>query len=235
MYKGKKILVVIPARGGSKRIPRKNIKMLNGKPLIGYSIDVARQLVDDEDICVSTDDKEIKDVVEQYGLKVPFLRPGFLATDEVGSYEVLLHALNYYEEMGCKYDIVLLLQTTSPFRKIDHIREALDLYNSQIDMVVSVKKISSNPYYNSFEEDVEGYLHVSKGDGVYISKKDVPQAWEYNGAVYVINPNSLRQSPLSKFKKRVKYIMDDYYSLDLDTMFDWNVAEYMLGNHMLEL
>ena len=90
------ILVLIPARGGSKGIPRKNIKILNNKPLIGYAIDVARQFVSDADICVSTDDDEIIKVVEEYGLKVPFKRPDELATDHSGSYGVMLHALEFF-------------------------------------------------------------------------------------------------------------------------------------------
>lgn len=230
-----KTLVIIPARGGSKGIPHKNIKNLNGKPLIKYTIDVARQIVNDEDICVSTDDKEIVSVVEDYGLKVPFLRPDYLATDMAGTYGVLLHALNFYEGKGYKYDNVLLLQTTSPFRLVSQVKEALSLYTSDIDMVVSVKSVSANPYYNCFEEDVEGFLHISKGEGDYIRRQDIPQAWEYNGAIYVINPESLKQVPLSKFKKRVKYVMDDIHSIDLDTMFDWHMAELILNNHLIEL
>ena len=119
-----KILVIIPARGGSKGITHKNIKPLNGKPLIHYTIDEAREIVSDEDICVSTDDPEIIKCVEDYGLKVPFVRPKELATDTAGTYEVLLHALNFYEKQGRHYDVVLLLQNTSPFRKADQIKEA---------------------------------------------------------------------------------------------------------------
>lgn len=230
-----KTLVVIPARGGSKGIPQKNIRLLNGKPLIEYTIDVARQIVDDKDICVSTDDEDIVGVVEDYGLKVPFMRPDYLATDAAGTYGVLLHALNFYEGKGHKYDNVLLLQTTSPFRLVTQVKEALSLYTSDIDMVVSVKSVSANPYYNCFEEDVEGFLHISKGEGDYIRRQDIPQAWEYNGAIYVINPESLKQVPLSKFKKRVKYVMDDIHSIDLDTMFDWHMAELILNNHLIEL
>ena len=90
-------LIIIPARGGSKGIPHKNIKLLNGKPLICYSIDIARQYTTDENICVTTDDNEIISVVEQYGLKVPFVRPAELATDTASSNDVLVHALNFYE------------------------------------------------------------------------------------------------------------------------------------------
>ena len=148
------VLIIIPARGGSKGIPRKNIKPLNGKPLIYYAIDTARAIAEDENICVSTDDNEIKSVVEAYGLMVPFLRPDELATDTAGTYEVLLQALDFYENQGKHFKAVLLLQTTSPFRTAKQVREALTLFDqSDADMVVSVKECPANPYYNVFEED----------------------------------------------------------------------------------
>ena len=230
-----KILVIIPARGGSKGIPHKNIKPLNGKPLIYYTIDVARGVVKDEDICVSSDDPEIIKCVEDYGLRVPFVRPAELATDKAGTYEVLLHALDFYEKRGRKYDVVLLLQNTSPFRTVNHVIEALSLFKPEIDMVVSVKKSSSNPYYNCFEEDENGYLHISKGEGCYIRRQDVPTAYEYNGAIYVINPESLKRMPLGKFTKRVKYVMDDLHSVDLDNMIDWKFAELIINEQLVKL
>ncbi len=126
--KRESVLVVIPARGGSKGVPGKNIKLLNGKPLIHYTIEAAQGVFNNEQIIVSTDCQEIKRVAEQTGLSVPFLRPSELATDEAGSYEVLLHALNYVEAKGEKPEIIILLQTTSPLRKRHHIEEALEIF-----------------------------------------------------------------------------------------------------------
>lgn len=223
-----KPLVIIPARGGSKGIPHKNIKPLVGKPLIYYSIDTARQIVPDEDICVSTDDQDIIQCVEDYGLKVPFVRPAELATDTAGTYEVLLHALNYYEQQGKTYDVVVLLQNTSPFRTAEQVQEAIQLYHSEIDMVVSVKECSANPYYCVFEENEYGYLNICKGDGSITRRQDAPKVYEYNGAIYVINPRSLKQMPLNKFTKRIKYVMDEKSSIDLDTMNDWHMAELLI-------
>lgn len=223
-----KTLCVIPARGGSKGIPKKNIMPLGGKPLIYYAIDGARSIVKDTDICVSTDDPDIIRTVEKYGLSVPFVRPDYLASDTMGTYEVLLHALDFYEKQGRTYDRIVLLQPTSPFRRSEDIKGAIDAYSSDIDMVVSVKEASSNPYYNSFEEDPNGYLMISKGDGHYCRRQDAPKAWEYNGAVYVINAQSLKAENLSEFKKIVKYEMDSLHSIDLDTMFDWKVAELLI-------
>jgi len=220
-----KILVIIPARGGSKGIPHKNIKPLNGKPLIHYTIDEAREIVGDEDICVSTDDPKIIKCVEDYGLKVPFIRPEELATDTAGTYEVLLHALNYYVKQGRHYDVVLLLQNTSPFRKAEQIKEALKLYTPDVDMVVSVKECAANPYYCVFEENSEGYLHVCKGDGNIFRRQDAPKVYEYNGAIYIMNAETLKTTHMHKMQKRVKYVMDDLSSFDLDTMWDWEIAE----------
>ena len=223
-----KILVIIPARGGSKGIPHKNIKLLNGKPLIHYTIDEAREIVGDDDICVSTDDSEIIKCVEDYGLKVPFVRPEELATDTAGTYEVLLHALNYYEKQGRHYDVVLLLQNTSPFRKTEQIKEAIKLYTNDIDMVVSVKECAANPYYCVFEEDNNGYLHVCKGDGNIFRRQDAPKVYEYNGAIYIMNAEKLKTTHMHKMQKRVKYVMDDLSSFDLDTMWDWKMAEMII-------
>lgn len=225
-------LVVIPARGGSKGIPYKNIKELGGKPLITYSIDIARQITTDDNICISSDDSDIIHIVEDYGLHVPFKRPAELATDDIGTNEVLLHALNYYESRGQNYDIIILLQPTSPFRKKEHIIEALELYNPSLDMIVSVKEASSNPYYNIFEEKTDGYLYISKGDGSIQRRQEAPKVWEYNGSIYIINAINLKNKGLNGLTHIKKFVMNDFYSVDLDTPFDWLMAELLLKENM---
>lgn len=226
-------LIIIPARGGSKGIPHKNIKLLNGKPLIYYTIDVARCIVGDEDICVSTDDEEIIRVVEDYGLSVPFKRPAELATDTAGTYEVLLHALGFYEKRGKKYDKLILLQNTSPFRTAEHVKEAIALYNPSIDMVVSVNSSKTNPYYNCFEEGRDGFLKKTIDYTRLTRRQDAPQTYEYNGAIYIINPEQLKRMPMSLFSKRVKYLMDDIHSVDLDSMIDWKFAELIIKENLV--
>jgi len=224
-------LVIIPARGGSKGIPRKNIKLFGGKPLIYYTIDCARAICQDEDICVSTDDDEIIQVVEGYGLKVPFKRPDELATDTAGTYEVLLHALDFYEKKGVHYDVVVLLQNTSPFRTPQQVKEALSLYREDVDMVVSVKECAANPYYCVFEENQEGFLHICKGEGNIFRRQDAPKVYEYNGAIYVMNVKVLKTTHMHKMQKRIKYVMDDLSSYDLDTMWDWKMAELIVAQN----
>lgn len=227
-------LVIIPARGGSKGIPHKNIKELGGKPLICYTIDAARKLTGDENICVSTDDDAIIMVVEDYGLKVPFKRPDYLATDNAGTNGVLLHALNFYEAQGCHYDIVVLLQATSPFRRAEDVIEAVKLYDDSVDMVTSVMPAKCNPYYDGFEDDAEGLLVISKGDGTIERRQDAPRVWQQNGAVYVINPEQLKAKGLAGMTRIRKYVMDEIHSVDLDNMLDWNIAEIMLKDKIVE-
>ena len=228
-------LVVIPARGGSKGIPHKNIKLLGGKPLICYAIDAARKFTTDENICVSTDDDAIIKVVEDYGLKVSFKRPAHLATDNAGTNGVLLHALDFYEQKGNHYDMVVLLQATSPFRRAEDIIEAVKLYDDSIDMVTSVEPAKCNLYYDGFEDNAEGLLTISKGDGTIERRQDAPQVWQQNGAVYVLNPVQLKAKGLAGMTRIRKYVMDALHSIDLDTMFDWKMAEIMLKDKIIEL
>lgn len=223
-----KALFLIPARGGSKGIPGKNRKLLAGKPLICYAIDAAREVsLSDDDICVSTDDDEIIRVVEDYGLKVPFRRPGELSQDHSGSYEVIVHALEHYKAQGKNYDAVVLLQPTSPLRTGAHVREAIERYSPECDMVVSVSEAKSNPYYVMFQEDKEGFLqHILNGN--FVRRQDCPTVYEYNGAVYVMNVRSLQEKHLSEFTKNRKYVMPASVSIDLDTPDDWDYAEYLM-------
>ncbi len=225
----KKILYVIPARGGSKGVPGKNIKLLGGKPLIHYTIEVARALASDENICVSTDDREIKKVVEQTGLQVPFLRPQALASDNAGTYEVLLHAIDYYVSQGKQYDLLVLLQPTSPFRKVEQVKEAIESWDENLDMVVSVKETKANPYYTLFEENADGLLVKSK-EAKFATRQECPTVFEYNGAIYVLNTNSLKFQPISAFTLIKKYLMDEETSIDIDTYLEWKIAECIIKN-----
>lgn len=222
-------IVVIPARGGSKGIPKKNIKKLGGKPLIEYTISAAREVFEDKEIIVSTDDLKIKKVVEGTGLKVPFLRPNYLSTDTANTRDVLIHAIDFVESQGKDVDVLVLLQPTSPFRKGHHIREAFDLFKEHqgLDMVVSVKETDANPYYVLFEEDEHGFLTKSK-EGNFTRRQDCPTVWECNGAIYIINIKTLRKRSISEFERIKKYPMDRSCSLDIDDEYDWLMAEQFL-------
>lgn len=222
-----KPLVIIPARGGSIGVPRKNIKLLNGKPLIQYTIDAARSVFSSDIMCVSTEDAEIKRVVEDLGLAVPFLRPAELATDTCGTRDVILHALSYYDEIGYETDVIVLLQVTSPFREAKHIKEAMSLYDETCDMVVSVKETKSNPYFVLMEEDENGWLQKSKPSS-FVRRQDCPKVYEVNGAIYVMKRESLESYPNLSFPRVKKYVMDSLVSHDIDSMLDWELAELIV-------
>jgi N-acylneuraminate cytidylyltransferase len=227
------ILAIITARSGSKGVPRKNVKPLNGLPLTFYTIDVARSMFNDTDICLTTDDIELIDLAKkERNFDVPFIRPSLLASDEASTYDVLLHAIANYESLGKFYETIVLLQPTSPLRTAQHLKEAIKLFKSeQVDMVVSVKEAKSNPYFTLFEENEEGLLGLSKQSN-YTRRQDCPKVYEYNGAIYVIRVESLKKSVLSQFKKIKKYIMDDKASIDIDTPLDWKIAELILHNKL---
>lgn len=222
-----KPLYIIPARGGSKGIPRKNIKALCGRPLIAYTIDAAFAASETlgGHILLSTDDAEIADVARSLGLEVEYMRPAELATDTSGSRELMLDAMDWADAHAIAYDCVVLLQPTSPLRTAADIVDAAALYSDAVDMVVSVCPSDANPYYNLFETDADGTLHVCKGDGLFTRRQDAPPVLQYNGAVYIINPASLRALPLGAFPRRIPYLMPLSRSIDLDTEADWARAE----------
>ena len=229
-----KLLVVIPARGGSKGIPRKNVKLIDGRPLIHYAIEAARDIVTDRDICLTTDDIDIVNTAKEIGLEVPFIRPENIAGDLASMNDVLLHAYEYYRSEGIKYDTIVLLQPTSPFRTSQHIKEAIALYREDLDMVVSVTQPASNPFYVAMQEDDQGYLRKAL-DGKYTRRQDCPTVYEYNGAVYVININSLISKGMQGFDKNIKYEMDAISSHDLDNMQDWMYCEFLIERGLVKL
>ncbi|SDR91681.1 N-acylneuraminate cytidylyltransferase [Formosa sp. Hel1_31_208] len=223
-------LIIIPARGGSKGVPGKNIKPLNATPLIHYTIEAAQEVFDNQYIFLSTDSSEIKSVAEETGLRVPVLRPDYLATDTANSRDVILHAMEQFvRHQGKEPEVIILLQPTSPFRTGTQIKEALALYNESLDMVVSVKETNANPYYVLFEEDEQHFLKKSKASKA-LRRQDVPKVWELNGAIYVINPKSIKDTSIGDFEKVIKYEMDAYTSIDIDTPLDWQLAELIASN-----
>ncbi len=220
-------LFIIPARGGSKGIPGKNIKPLAGIPLLHYSISYARQFASDDHICLSTDSEAIIRSAKKMGLKVPFIRPSHLATDHTGTYPVIRHALQMFALKPEVFDPIVLLQPTSPFRLKKHLEEALELYAPGVDMVVSVMESAANPYFNLYEEDPQGSLRISKGEGPYVSRQSAPRVYQFNGSLYLINPASLvSHDSFREFRMVRKYVMDRAFSVDLDTPQDWEFAEW---------
>jgi CMP-N,N'-diacetyllegionaminic acid synthase len=223
-----KPLIVIPARGGSKRLLGKNIKPLNGKPLIHYTIEAALEVFDCEYICVSTDDELIKASAELAGLKLQFLRPDDLASDTADSRSVLVHAHQFYRnKINYDADVIVLLQPTSPFRTGNHIREAIQLFDFSIDAVISVKETDVNPFFLHYVENEYGYLKKLL-DNSYSRKQDCPTVYEINGAIYIIKASSLYKKNTLNYDKTIKYTMDKMSSVDIDDKYDFEYAEQLL-------
>ena len=222
-----KYLAVITARGGSKGIPGKNTKPLNGKPLILYTVEAARMVFQDQYIYVSTDSQEIKNTVESTGLEVPFLRPAELATDTSSSEEVLKHAIKEAVKKGLLFDAVVLLQPTSPFRNKEHIQSSIIEFEKDPEsLLLSVTEARENPYYTLMEEDKGGFLQKSKQSN-FTRRQDCPSVWNVNGSIYIFPKKEFIEGGFDTLSKR-KFVMNALASIDIDSSSDWTIAESLL-------
>lgn len=228
-------LIIIPARKGSKGLPGKNIKLLGNKSLISYSLEFAKNIVGNNDlICVSTNDEEVIKIANDLGIDTPFLRPEELAGDNISTYDVIEHAIDFYSEIDRKFSAIVLLQPTSPFRTISDFINMQTLFESnKPDMVVSAKVSKDNPYFNLFYEDKNGYLtkFVDNANFNYLQRQSVPPVYSYNGSIYFVKTASFLQKKNFNFEKIIKYVMPDNRSIDIDTAADWALAEFYLNNN----
>jgi len=218
-----KVLGVIPARGSSKRFPNKNIRMLAGKPLIAWTIEAAQKAERLTDYLVSSDALLILDVARNYGAPVPFTRPSELATDTVRNIEVVAHALKFMEaKKQIVYDIIVLLQPTSPIRNPVHIDKAVDmLWQSDLDSVVSIKGPykKRDPILKAIRNGVlEDYCPVD-------DPADTVPFYLYNAALYGVKRNYFAQHNKLISPRQVPLMMDPIYSVDVDTEADFLMAE----------
>ncbi|MBK7354710.1 MAG: acylneuraminate cytidylyltransferase family protein [Propionivibrio sp.] len=221
-----RILALIAARGGSKRLPGKNIRRLGGKPLIVWSIDVCDGLSDICDILVSTDDPAIADVARNSGALVPWLRPAELATDAMTSKEVALHALRWYEDTHGAVDGLMLLQPTSPFRSRHTIQRGIDIFRkSQKRPVVGISAAAVHPMW-CLKLVGDGMVPFVEGGGLHLRSQELPPAYAVNGALYLISPDDLRQRESFYSDDMVPLLIESTQeAIDIDTEFDWQVAE----------
>lgn len=232
-----KILGLIPARGGSKRLPGKNIKSLGGTPLIGWTIRAAQESGVCSTIIVSTDDTEIAKISKEQGAEVPSLRPTNLATDTATSVEVALHALELFEAENGPVDALILLQPTSPFRTSETIRRgaALFMKNYGQRSVVAVSPAKSHPGWclrikNSEIDPYLGWAEMEK------RSQDLDPAWILNGSFYMINPNQLKnEATFINQKTLALEISIESEALDIDTIEDWQMAVEILKHNHQEL
>jgi CMP-N,N'-diacetyllegionaminic acid synthase len=228
----KKIVAVIPARGGSQSIPKKNIKMFEGKPLIAWTIECALEARGIDRIIVSTDSEEIAKISSAYGAEVPFLRPAEISTADTPIEPVMAHAFEWLvSNENYQPDALVLLFTTCPIRETRHIEEALALfYQTQADSVISVNESPAHytPYWTLVRKP-EGSVSYFSGQDIrkgYSRRQDFPQTcFAKNDLVFVIRPQNLFEDPRSLFGRRVElYVTERIYDADINTPEDWDLT-----------
>ncbi|WP_445710012.1 acylneuraminate cytidylyltransferase family protein [Flavobacterium sp.] len=223
-----RILGLITARGGSKGVPKKNIKLLNGKPLLAYTVEAANRSKLITDLILSTDDDAIIQVAENIGLQVPFKRPEELAVDSASSIDVVSHALQFFESKGIFYDAICLLQPTSPFRKDSFIDEAIEKFiNQKTDCLLSVLQVPHeyNPHW-TFLENENGTLDIATGEKEIIKRRqDLPVSFFRDGSIYITKTTVIKERH-SFYGESISYIESDpQYFCNIDTLKDWEIAE----------
>ncbi|MBW4827971.1 MAG: acylneuraminate cytidylyltransferase family protein [Clostridiaceae bacterium] len=229
MIDNKKVLAIIPARGGSKGIPRKNIADFCGKPLISWSIEEALKSKYIDRLIVSTEDEEIKEVSRKYGAEIPFLRPVELSQDDTPGIEPILHCINWLKSKEeSEYDYICVLQCTSPFRKSQHIDEALEiLIGNKGDSIVSVAESEVSPYW--MKKIRNGKLvDFIKDIPMYNRRQDLPEVYKINGALYIIKTSILLKNKNWYNDNTFPYIMNRLDSIDIDEPIDFKIAEILM-------
>jgi CMP-N-acetylneuraminic acid synthetase len=223
------VAALIPARGGSKSIPRKNIVRVGGKPLIAWTIEAAlgSKLLDR--VYVSTDDEEIARVAREHGAEVPFLRPAELASDEAGSLGVALHALDWMAVHGGEPDYLLLLQPTSPLRQTDDIDSAIRLAEDRgASAVLGVSEASPHPWLArqiSAEGVLSDFFELQEKP---VRRQDYPPAYMINGAIYLNRTTSLRTARTFQPPDALAYVMPPERALDIDLPWELKLMDLLL-------
>lgn len=223
MYKGNKVLGVIIARGGSKGVPRKNLREVMGKSLLGWTIDAARGSRYLTRFVLSSEDGEIIELAKKFGCDVPFVRPRELSEDHVSGVEPVIHAV----ESLPGYDYVVLLQATSPLRNSEDIDNAIRIcIEENASSCVSVNRPSKSPYW-MYKVTTNNRLAPLFDGSSYNRRQDLPDAYALNGAVYVVSCSVLLESRSLLTTDTVPYIMPIERSVDIDTEFDFKVFEVL--------
>lgn len=226
-----KIIGLITARGGSKGIPGKNIKILGDKPLLYYTIKAALDSNLLNKIVVSTDCEDIASVAIQYGASAPFIRPIEYAKDNSTSVDVVRHALEFFKNNGENFDAVCLLQPTSPFRPFGYIDECIKKFiNSRADSCVSLRQVPHeyNPHW-TFKIDETGFINISTGDKVLIPRRqELPKAYYRDGSVYISKTSMVLENKKLIGNSCVGMISNSPFHVNLDTVSDWAKAEQNL-------
>ena len=225
------VLAVIPARAGSKRLPGKNTRSLFGKPLIAWTIDFARTVPWFSEVHVSTDGADIAAVAERHGVAVPRLRPAELASDESGSVDVIVELLSWYRGAGQSFDAVALLQPTTPVRLPGRWEKARELLAGDCDGVIGVCAAATHPYL-ALQASPDGYVRHWMPDAAGVTRaQDYPPAYAINGSLYLVRTDALlAQRSFCPARCRFVVCSEPVENVDIDTPFDWRMAEAIVGD-----
>lgn len=223
-----RVLAVVPARGGSKRLPGKNVRELGGKPLIVWTIESALGSGFFCDVLVSTDEPTVAEIAASSGAMVPWLRPACLALDDTPSIDVVIHALTYYEGVYGAVDAVMLLQPTSPFRSIETIRKAFELFNAAEGVSVVAVSPAKSSWPTLGRVDNEGWWYALNKQERQIARNLLTgSSARINGLVYLSTPDTLKSGSILTDPCRALVITDFIEAVDIDTYEDWKIAEYV--------
>lgn len=224
-----KNIAIITARSGSKGLPDKNIKELNGKPLLAYTIDAATESNMFDEIFVSTDSEEYADIARKYGGSVPFLRSKETAGDSSSSWDVVREALEKYREIGRKFDTIALLQPTSPLRRAEDIVNGYQLMEQKkANAIVAVCETDHSPLWcNVLPEDLSMKGFVSD-EVLYKPRQEIPSYYRVNGALYIVKTSLLKGDFDLYNSQCYAYIMEKRYSIDIDDELDFQMANIIM-------
>ena len=231
MIEQSKIIGIIPARGGSKGIPRKNIKPLAGKPLIAWSIEQAKKSKYLDQIVVSTDSPEIAEIARQYGAEAPFLRPAELAQDDSPTVDAIFHVLQFFDTQGEHFDLVVLLEPTSPLRKEDDIDRAIELFETHADRVDSLVSLGEvhmeNPY---IVKQVEGgYVKpLILADSPIHQRQQLPRTYFPYGVIYLSTVYALKKWKTFYQERTIPYFIERWQNYEIDDIWDFLCVEAVL-------
>jgi pseudaminic acid cytidylyltransferase len=224
------ILAIIPARGGSKRIPKKNIKLFSGKPMISYSIQAAIQAGIFDDVIVSTDSQEIAQMAIRSGANVPFMRPAKLADDFATTADVLLHAIDYYNDQGKKIDFFCCIYATAPFIRLSDIIKGYETLRSK--NATSVFTVTSFSYsiFRALKINKNGTISMFWPENINVRSNDLPEAYHDAGQFYWANTVKFYEAKSLFAKDSLPIVLPRYIAQDIDTMEDWENAERMYAS-----
>lgn len=230
------ITALIPARGGSKRLPRKNVKLLCGKPLIAWTIEAAKSSKYIDSVIVSTDDTEIKDISERFGASVPFLRPDSISSDTASSFDVIKHAIQFLKLEG-ENNLIVLLQPTSPLRTVEELDDALDFFMSKkAEGVVSVSECEHSPLWSNTLPQNFSMIDFMRPEIASKRSQELPKYYRLNGSIYIYRVKDLLEKNEIFYNERVfGFEVSKESSIDIDSALDFSVAQVMIMHAIDEI